>query len=480
MLEIGVIFLTLGAIFYQTFHLSFVLIIAISIAVFVISSLLLRSKKGLIFALLMATLIILGALLLWRVDEKIPENFFGYHVLDAKVLTVDKRLERSLVVVKVKDSDQKVQLNIRGDSNLLPKDKLQIEGKVERPQSFLTDNGRIFDYDQYLSAKGIVAIINNPIISKIEPGGFGPSRVATIARYKIAALLAAGISFPVDGIIGGMLVGYQGGLPQTVQDLFRQTGVLHVLVLSGYNITLLAGFLAFLLRALGKRTQLTITIMAIILLVLISGAGVASVRAGIMGSIALTAGLTIRKYNPLRALVLAYLIFFILEPKIIFIDPGFHLSFLATLFMVLVLSRVKKIFAFVPEIKQINFQEIIILSFCVPIFMLPYLIYFAGYFPLVSPLANIVLALLTPILMLSGIIFLLLSFLPPVSLSLGILISWLGLILIKVLTQLATWPIWHLPSIAGGWIILFYLILISMILRKEIREHLKIYFKALS
>jgi predicted membrane metal-binding protein len=137
-----------------------------------------------------------------------------------------------------------------------------------------------------------------------------------------------------------------------------------------------------------------------VLIVLISGAGVAAVRAGIMGTIALSAGLLRRSYLPLRALTISLLFFFFTNPIIIFADPGFHLSVLATIFMILVVPKIETLFLFVSE--KFNSRELVILALCVPLFMLPYTMYFSGLVPMASPFANILMAITTPFFMLAG------------------------------------------------------------------------------
>jgi competence protein ComEC len=277
-----------------------------------------------------------------------------------------------------------------------------------------------------LQSKGIVAVARNAVIGPVMSSSVSLVRIPTILRYTFADIFSRYVSFPFDGVLAGMVVGYQGGLPQSIQDLFRNTGVLHVLVLSGYNITLLAGFLAILLKGLPLRVRSIITVLAIVLIVLVSGAGVASIRAGIMGSIAVFATLSIRTYRPMRALTLSYLVFFFISPTTLFVDPGFHLSFLATLFMIVVLPKVERVFLFIPQTNHVDLRELIMLAVSAPIFMLPYMMYFSGMFPLSSPFANILFALITPVIMVAGIILIALSWITPIATCIGVLLSGFG------------------------------------------------------
>jgi competence protein ComEC len=357
-------------------------------------------------------------------------------------------------------------VTLRDKPSFLPGDTVSVRGTVELPEDFVTDTGRTFDYDQYLSSKGIDAVVNRAVVVKVESGDTSFSRVATTIRFWIAGILGSYIVFPVDGIVAGMLVGFQGGIPSSLSYIFRNTGTLHTLVLSGYNITVLAGFLGLVLRRVPFRLRTVLIGIGIVTLVLVSGAGVAAVRAGIMGCLALVASMTLQNYNVLRALFLSALLFFFVSPTTIFVDPGFHLSFLATLFIITVLPILTKKLTWIP-VGNINLRELLILAVGLPIFMLPYMMYFSGLFPLVSPLANIFLVPVIPILMLGGLGVTVFSFVPFLSSILGIITGFIGTIAITVLTFFATLPQWQTPPLPGWCVVFFYVVLYGVLFRKE-------------
>ncbi len=479
MLELMAVLLTIGAMLYRIFDMELLMIGWIGLGVFVICVLIFRSRQGIVAGLIAGGVLVLGALTLWRVDIPVPSEVFGNRAFDATVVSTDRRLDRTMIVVRDTDLDVKLQASMHRDEGLLPGDRVTVRGSVVAPQDFVTDSGRIFGYQAYLSSKGVVGIVNSPAVVIVEEGKFSLSRLATIVRYRVADILSKYVSFPFDGVIAGMVVGYQGGLPDEIQDLFRDTGVLHVLVLSGYNITLLAGFLFIILQRLSFKARSIVTVIAIIMLVLVSGAGVAAVRAGIMGSIAVVAGLSIRTYQPIRALVVAYLAFFFISPTSIFVDPGFHLSFLATLFMIAVLPKVEGIFAFIPDTKRISLRELLMLAFTVPIFMLPYMMYFSGNVPLSSPIANILLALVTPVIMIAGILVVLFSWIPAIASVLGVIVSVGGKALLWILEQCAKLPVWNTFELPWWMMSGIYVIVLAVLFRRELSEYLLQLQKAL-
>ncbi len=303
----------------------------------------------------------------------------------------------------------------------------------------------------------------------VSLGGFSLNRFATTLRFHIANIFSRYVSFPTDGIVSGMLVGYQGSLPQWLSDLFRTTGVLHVLVLSGQNITLLAVFLSVVLKPVPFTVRSVLIALAIVLIVLISGSGVAAVRSGIMGTIALGAGLVRRGYVPLRALTISILFFFFYSPSTLFVDPGFHLSVLATVFMILVLPKVQKLCAFLPE--HYGIRETLCLAVFMPLYMIPYTMYFSGLEPVAAPFANIAMTVIVPLIMLLGACILAVSWIQPLASLLGTVLSFVGMTTVDLLKLLNTLPQLHTPPVSWWGVIGAYAVFFIIVLRTEIRLH---------
>lgn len=472
MLELATIFLTIGAMLYRTADLAIGEIGYVAVLLTIVVSVVLRSRQGLLCGLLLGGMMLVGAVALWRVDVPVVNEIYGKRAFDARVVSVDRRLDKTNIVVVDKQYDQKLQVSTKEKIEVLPGDHVSVRGSVEAPEDFMTDSGRIFGYEAYLASKGIVGLVRNAIIGPVIEHDFVLARFPTQVRYVFADIFARYVSFPFDGVLAGMIVGYQGGLPDYISDLFRNTGVLHVLVLSGYNITLLAGFLALLLKGLPFKLRSLITALAILMLVLISGAGVASVRAGIMGGIAVFAGLSIKTYQPMRALWLAYLFFFCISPTSIFVDPGFHLSFLATMFMILVLPKVETLFHFLPKTNHIDIRELIMLAVSAPVFMLPYMMYFSGSFPLSSPFANVLFALITPVIMISGILLIALSWVTPAAALVGVLLSGLGSVVLGILRVFDRLYLWQTPALPWWGVTGIYVVVLGLLFKRELRDFL--------
>ena len=99
----------------------------------------------------------------------------------------------------------------------------------------------------------------------------------------------------------------------------------------------------------------------------------------------------------------------LVNPFLLRYDVGFQLSFLAVLGIIYLGPIFKKMLNFIPEERLVNLRSIITMTFSAQVFTLPILIYNFGYFSLVSPLSNILIVPILPLIMMMGFIFLLLG-----------------------------------------------------------------------
>lgn len=140
---------------------------------------------------------------------------------------------------------------------------------------------------------------------------------------------------PHAGLLSGLLFGTKATLSKNLYDALVKTGTLHIVALSGMNITILASLVnLFFLRLISRRLASLLTIGIIILFVWFVGASPSVVRAAIMGSIALLAVIFGRQQWSLFSWILAVGIMLLLNPVWIG-DLSFQLSALATLGIIL-------------------------------------------------------------------------------------------------------------------------------------------------
>lgn len=467
MIAIGSLLLTVGAglSYIEYFKLSDILLLCFLFLFFTFFF----YKKYFIIGIFLSIFCFLGYFYFDLRYVNIDPDFFGERILESKITYVDKKIDSTNLTILDLEYKHKIRVHIK-NGDFLSGDIVQIKGVVSPPEDFLTDTNRIFPYEKYLKSKNIFATIYDPEIKLIERGSFNINRFSETIRFRFSLIISRYIDYPYDGIVSGMILGYRGGLSSEIEGIFLKTGTIHVLVLSGYNIMLLAGFCIFLFSRLPRFLQVLLTSIAIIILVFISGAGIASIRAGIMGLIAILAKLLIEKYNPSRALVIAYLILFFWSPLSIFVDPGLHLSFLATFCMILVVPKFEKYFQFIPENKYFDIRGAVSVSLIASFYMLPYILFFSGNFSISFLISNILLSLVIPLIMLLGILIIFLSPLGLPSNVLGYILSYFLDFIFYLLEFFSSLPIYYTPPFSWWGVIGIYIVINIFLFRKSIKD----------
>lgn len=149
-------------------------------------------------------------------------------------------------------------------------------------------------------------------------------------RSRIEESFSRFLPEPQASLLAGILLGSKRQLPQNFLKNLQETGTIHIVVASGYNISVIAGFLLNnLVVRIGRKKALLISFVGILIYSLMAGAQPPIVRAAIMGSLTYLAQLSGREKDGLRSLVLAAAIMLLVSPLILF-DIGFQLSFTAT------------------------------------------------------------------------------------------------------------------------------------------------------
>lgn len=148
---------------------------------------------------------------------------------------------------------------------------------------------------------------------------------------------------PHAGLLAGLLFGTKASLSREFYDALVATGVLHIIALSGMNITIMENLVAGLMvPVVGRRWASAITIGVIVWFVWFVGATPSVIRAAIMGSLSLLAVIFGRQYWALSAWVIACSIMLVINFSWI-ADVSFQLSALATLGIILFGTKAKNI-----------------------------------------------------------------------------------------------------------------------------------------
>ncbi len=135
---------------------------------------------------------------------------------------------------------------------------------------------------------------------------------------------------PHASLLAGMIFGVKTTMPRDFYQDLISTGTLHVVALSGMNITILINVMGSIFLVFGRRIASLLTIFWIVLFMFFVGPSANVVRASLMGIVSLVGIYTGRPRYGLLNLVLIGVVMITIEPKWLF-DIGFQLSFLSTL-----------------------------------------------------------------------------------------------------------------------------------------------------
>lgn len=278
-------------------------------------------------------------------------------------------------------------------------DVLLLRGRVEAPRPFASGAGRTFPYPEWLKKEGVVRVLYRPSLEKVGEGE-GNMLAAQLWSLKRALLssLARVLPEPALGLAAGLLFGEKRALGDTWVDALRATGVVHIVVLSGYNITLVGEAVRGALRFLPPALQWWGGGAAIAAFAVMVGGGATVVRATLMGLLALVARATGNVYEITHALLLAGLAMLAFNPLLLAFDPSFQLSFLATLGLIHGAPLAERLFPFLPA--ALGLRGFAAATLATQTAVLPLLLYQTGTFSLVALPANLLVLAVTPAAML--------------------------------------------------------------------------------
>src|SRR3989344_8046890 len=118
-------------------------------------------------------------------------------------------------------------------------DTVRVEGKLGLPESFDTTLGRQFNYPMCLAKDGIVYALS---FAKVEVSGENHGNILKAAAIRVKQEFLRGLQAilpePEAGLAGGITVGDKRSIGRELTDVFQKVSLVHVVVLSGYNITL--------------------------------------------------------------------------------------------------------------------------------------------------------------------------------------------------------------------------------------------------
>ncbi len=280
-------------------------------------------------------------------------------------------------------------------------DEILFSGVMKHPEKFVEKDGRVFDYPTYLRSKGIRYQMLFP---KMHKQGGGKANNITGGLFWIKTKFVGAIDYalpaPHSALLSGLLLGGKQSLGQAWLDKFRTAGIIHIIVLSGYNMTLVSEWLVVAFRRLGFYGSLSVGSIGIILFAIMTGGGATVMRAAIMAVLVLLSKATGRNYDMGRALLFAGALMVLQNPSILLFDPSFQLSFLASLGLIFVSPLVEKRTTLFKKFPM--WREVFVSTLATQVMVLPLLLSQTGILSLVALPVNLIVLPAIPLTMLLG------------------------------------------------------------------------------
>lgn len=357
----------------------------ILVVILIFFSFLSRKVYGLVLIALAGFLLSCWRFSDFQQQNQLFKNFIGKQITIQGVLIEDadlnvdsNELSLKILVNKIDDTAAKGKIfaKIKTKHKIRRSDEVVLRGNIK---------------DGFGSFVGSMPRANlTQIIRRLEP--------VRDFRDWFAIGISKFISSPELELGLGYLLGQKNSLPSNLEKALRVTALTHIVVASGYNLTVLVNFARRKIGKISKRLATFASIMLVCGFVLVVGFSPSMTRAGIVALLGILFWYFGRKPNPYFLLIFVAAITLLVSPENIF-DLGWQLSF-GSFFGVMILSPLIKSFLFKNPEKIGSIGSTFFETVSAQISTLPLIIYTFNTFSSVSILANMLVLPFVPLAML--------------------------------------------------------------------------------
>ncbi|MFH1979110.1 MAG: ComEC/Rec2 family competence protein [Patescibacteria group bacterium] len=333
------------------------------------------------------------------VEDSFLEGQVGEQVVLTGVIVdePDERENYTRLVVEMEEGE-KILITARQYPLFSYGDEIEISGKFQRPKKFSE-----FDWPAYLAKDDIYFEMFYPKIRFIKSSQASLVKQNLLSlKQKILGNISRVVPEPHSALLGGLTFGAKRSMSPDLLEDFRKTGIVHIVVLSGYNVTIVADAIMRAFSFLPHLFGISLGVLGIIAFAIMAGASATVVRASIMAIFVLLARSTGRIYEITIALFTAGFLMILHNPKILRFDSSFQLSFLATMALIYFAPILESRMKFLP--KKWKIREFATATVATQIFVLPLLLYKTGLFSVVSVPVNLLVLVFVPATMFFGFI----------------------------------------------------------------------------
>jgi len=419
------IILCLGIVFASLIKISFLAIYVLALILLVLN--LLLHKKGLSFDISLSCLVFLLGAALLRNTQILPKchiskylyykNNNTYHLIRGLVYSEPLiKDNRTIFIFKT----QEIQLNnlkynccgnilvyLKTKKDLCYADELFLNGNLYPPSNRKGQRGT--SYRDYLYNQGIYSVLNVKTHSRViklnKNKGIMLKGFAICLKKKMEKIIFKHVSSLPAGILDAMILGERGNIPRFVNNTMIRSGTVHILVVSGFNVGIVAFLIILFLRLirLPRNLSFLIAIPGLVIYCLMTGASTPVVRATVMSIVFMFGFLLKREPDIYNSCCVALIFILLINPRQLF-DVGFQLSFASVLSIICLYPRMKLLLR--TETIKVKYLRFIIegclVSFSAWLGTLGFIAYYFKIFSPITVLANIFIVPLASLITLCG------------------------------------------------------------------------------
>jgi competence protein ComEC len=417
-------------------------------------------------------LLSLGCLLVWQQDVRTKKDWIGHRLFSDNSIVVT--LEEPLVE-KANSYKALASFSFIGDSSMK-----EIEGQLllyfkkdsvppplgygsqivfRKPLQEIKNAGNpgSFDYKTYSLYHGIthqafLATDDYVVLPSTEKTAFD-NFIFKSRQWVVETLRNYIKGEKEQGLAEALLIGYKDDLDKTLVQAYSNTGVVHIIAISGLHLGLIYGLLVLLTKKLkrnkkSKILRFLIILAALWLFSLLAGAQPSVLRSAFMFSVIAFGEIALRRTNIFNTLALSATILLCINPFWLW-DVGFQLSYTAVLSIILFFQPIYNWYR--PTNKLLDFfWKITAVTIAAQILTLPISIYHFHQVPTLFLIANFIAVPLSSVILLGEILLCTVSFIPVIAKLVGIALNYLIYLMNSFIEELDKLPfaVWNYLSIS--------------------------------
>ncbi len=381
----------------------------------------LNLKNSAIHIVLCLVLICTGFVYAYLREPAKPSFQTDSVIVTGKIISIpDDDFGKTSYTLRVKDDNNSAGFDVLLTENTYIKRQMGEWARVEFEILPVESNSKTSNnknYTEYLLAKNIT--VKGKVINYEKTKD--PNRFITATnktREYINQTFNNFMSYPESGLASGLILGNKSWMDSGLYNDFIKSGTIHIVALSGYNISVLVKIvrdsLIYILPAIIIEYFL---IVFIALFLLMTGFSVTGLRAGLMAIIIIITrnyGLMAQKD---RLLVLAGTLLLLWRPYSLWYDLSFQLSIIAT-FSVLFLAPIIEL-KYLYKIKNIFLRDLFATTIAATFFTMPIIMHSVNQVSLVSLFANLIIGPIVPIATGLNLVLIFSSFINPLAYVFG-------------------------------------------------------------